>query len=149
MNSTISRPVLSASNSMIDFASCSHSDDSFNDRPRTVVLQPMDWLDQASIDKFQHSFNTALEQASEGVLIDLLWIASTDAYGINALLMAVERAAALNKSLSFQSMNRRIKAAMEAELQQRRSQRLGSWKTSFAADLEHFLDSKAYGITGH
>jgi anti-anti-sigma regulatory factor len=116
-----------------------------NERPCTVVVQPVGFLDQANAAAVEQSLLQALELATTGVIVDLLWIETADADGICALIRSVEQAAELNKSIVFQSMSRRIQAAMEAEWEQRRMIRLGSWQDCFGSDLEQFLDNLKRG----
>jgi anti-anti-sigma regulatory factor len=153
MNSTIAPTALASNDTTIDFAL---NDDCYTnseapteilpERPYTLVLQPIGFLDQESSREFEAALDKALDEVSESVLIDFLWLKGIDAYGVSVLVGGVEKATRLNKSLYMQSMNRCIQVAMQNEWEQRRTQRLGTWKNSFAADLEQYLDSKAYAV---
>jgi anti-anti-sigma regulatory factor len=147
MPSTIAPTVLSSNEAAFEFDVCSTGESPREigvQRPHTLVLQPMGNLDQQSCIEFEQCLHNALEQATDGVLVDLLWIRAIDSFGIAALVTGIEKASTLHKSFSLHSMNRRTKVAMEAEWEQRRSQRMGTWKNTFAADLEQYLDSRAY-----
>jgi len=110
-------------------------------RPHALVLQPNGCLDRNTSQEFQQVLQSALEQATEAVIVDLLWVDSTDAAGISALVNGMQHASALKKSLSFQSMDMRTRTALETEWNQQWERSVGSWNRLFQHDLEQFLDS--------
>ncbi len=112
-------------------------------KPSTIVLQPSGALDRESREHFQQTLEEALDQAIEGVIVDLIWVEATDAEGVTALVAGIEKAASLGKAISFQSMSHSTRIAMEAEWDRQRAIRFGSWSDRFKADLEHFLDNLA------
>ncbi|NJP11028.1 MAG: hypothetical protein HC866_17395 [Leptolyngbyaceae cyanobacterium RU_5_1] len=128
-------------NSTIDFtpANFNASDLARQDRPFLIVLQPNGDLNHTSSYNFQKMLETALEKVLDSVVVDLLWVNATDSKGISALVAGIERAANLGKSISFQSMDRCTRAAMDAELDRQREIRFGPWNDIFEADLERFL----------
>lgn len=107
--------------------------------PSTIVLQPCRELTQDNSLVFQQSLEAALDLAKESVIVDLLWVEVTDAAGISALVVGLEKAACLGKSISFQSMRHQTRVAMEVEWQRQRHQRLGTWHDRTAANLAQFL----------
>jgi len=111
-------------------------------RPDTIVLQPQGTLDESSSPTFQAELEEAIEHATEAVIIDFLWVESTDLNGVAALVAGIQRAADLGKLLSFQSMDSRTRAALAAEGERQRKLRYGSWSSLFKQDLEQFLDSQ-------
>ncbi len=113
--------------------------DSFN--PRTIVLQPNNDLNSSCSDRFQRSLEEALDLATEGVIVDLLWGDVTDCKGIKALVTGLEKATVLGKSLSFQSMNPHTRTLVEAEWDRQRNLRFGSWDDVFELKLERFLEA--------
>lgn len=113
--------------------------DSFN--PRTIVLQPNNDLNASCSDSFQRSLEEALELAVEGVIVDLLWGNVTDCKGVEALVMGLEKATILGKSLSFQSMNPQTRTLVEAEWDRQRDLRFGAWDDVFELELERFLEA--------
>lgn len=113
--------------------------DSFN--PRTIVLQPNNDLNVSCSASFQRSLEEALDLAVDGVIVDLLWGNVTDMKGIEALVAGLEKATALGKSLSFQSMNPQTRATVEAEWDRQRDLRFGAWDDVFEMALERFLDA--------
>jgi anti-anti-sigma regulatory factor len=107
--------------------------------PSTIVLQPCRELTQDHSLVFQQSLEAALDLAQESVIVDLLWVEETDAAGIAALVVGLEKAACLGKTLSFQSMRHQTRVAVEVEWQRQRHQRLGLWHDRTAANLAQFL----------
>jgi len=116
------------------------SDPTHNSKPHMVVLQPTGHLNQTTSHSFQKSLEEALETVSEVVIVDLLWVESTDAHGVAALVAGIQRATSLGKTLSFQSMDSRTRSAVEREWNRHREILLGPWKNLFKRDLEQFLE---------
>jgi len=109
------------------------------DVPSMLILQPSGRLDGTNSLDFQLELEQALERASDGVIVDLLWIHSADDHGIATLVAGIQQATERGKILSFQSMNHAIRAALDAELSRQHELHLGSWSTLFKPDLEKFL----------
>jgi len=114
--------------------------------PATIVLQPVEALVQDNSLAFRSSLIEALELASEHVIIDLLWVERIDAAGVAALVVGAEKAMALGKTLSFQSMHYSIHQAVEAEWEKQRQSRFGSWSDRFESNLEQFLGRRGLNI---
>lgn len=108
----------------------------------TLVLQPSGALDQASSATFQAALSSAL-MVADSVIVDLLWVNFIDSQGIAAMVMAIEQAASLGKTVSFQSMDCPTRAALEAEWNHQRELRLGPWHNCFEAELELFLETRS------
>ncbi|UBF26680.1 STAS domain-containing protein [Kovacikia minuta CCNUW1] len=110
------------------------------DRLPIIVLQPNGSLDSTSSSEFQSVLEESLEQVTEGVIVDLLWVESTDADGIAALVAGIQRATLLGKLLSFQAMDGQTRAALEVEWNRQREISFGPRNDLFEKDLERFLD---------
>lgn len=108
-------------------------------RSSVIVLQPRGALDRVSSPAFERSLEEALEQVTDLVIVDLLWITTIDACGISALVAGVQRAAVMGKAVSFQSMNCRTHQALEAEWTRQWRTKLATWRSVVKPDLEHFL----------
>jgi anti-anti-sigma regulatory factor len=108
-------------------------------QPDTVVLQPNGALSQDNSSAFQQALEEALEQAAAAVIVDFLWVSSTDLHGVAVLVAGIQRAANLGKFLSFQAMDSRTRAAVEVEWNRQRDRMFGSWSSLFQNDLEQFL----------
>lgn len=113
--------------------------------PHMIVLQPNGSLDCASSSEFQRVLEESLEHVTDGVIVDLLWVDSTDAHGVSALVAGIQRATALGKLLSFQAMDIQTRVALEAEWSRQREISFGPWSDLFGQDLERFLDKSARG----
>ena len=83
-------------------------------RPRTVVLRPNGCLDRTNSPAFTKALEQALELTTDTVVVDLLWVDSIQEDGINCLIAALRRAAALGKTLSLRFMDVATQAAVEA-----------------------------------
>jgi len=114
-------------------------------KPTILVLQPSGALTQANSREFQYELENTLEQVTEAVIVDLIWVDSTDAYGIAALVAGLERAKALGKFLSFQSMNGSDRLALETAWAHQQEISAGAWTHTFSSDLESFLDDFTHG----
>jgi hypothetical protein len=86
-----------------------------------------------------------LEQATDGVVVDLLWVGSMDAYGIAALVAGIQRATALGKQMLFQALDANSRLALETEWAHQQESSVGLWKHTFNSNLEAFLDDFTYG----
>lgn len=113
--------------------------------PAILVLQPSGALTQANSREFQYELESTLEQVAEAVIVDLIWVDSTDVYGIAALVSGLERAKALGKFLSFQSMNGSDRLALETAWAHQQETSAGAWTHTFSSDLESFLDDFTHG----
>lgn len=109
--------------------------------PSPIVLQPSGPLDQTNSVEFQKALEDSLQQATGTVIVDLLWVNSTDSYGIAALVAGMQRAATLGKCLSFQAMAFDIRRALEGAWEHQREISFGPWSDVFGNELECFLDS--------
>ena len=114
-------------------------------RPSFLVLQPDGSLNQANSSDFQHGLESILEQATDGVVVDLLWVGSLDAYGIAALVAGIQRATALGKRMLFQALDANNRLALETEWAQQQESSIGAWKHTFDSNLEAFLDDFTHG----
>lgn len=112
-------------------------------RPGMIVIQPNGSLDKASSSEFQKVLEQSLEQAIDGVIVDLLWVDSIDSYGISALVACIQQALELGKLLSFQSMTVQTRTPLEAEWTRQREIIFGPRSDLFEKDLERFLDKLA------
>lgn len=110
-------------------------------RPYTIVLQPSGCLDSHNSSSFQKALEDSLEKAIDGVIVDLLWVESTDADGVAALARGIQQAGLLGKQLSFQSMDMSTRIALDEEWIRQRETVFGSWNQQFGSELERFLDS--------
>ena len=110
-------------------------------KPTILVLQPNGALNEATSRDFQHELEQALEQATETVMVDFLWVEAIDAHGITALVAGLQRAAALGKFLSFQSMDTDSRLALENAWAHQQEKEAGAWTHTFSSKLELFLDN--------
>jgi anti-anti-sigma regulatory factor len=110
------------------------------DYPVMLVLQPAGRLDQVSSPAFQQALEQALNQVSEAVIVDLLWVESVDAEGVLALLAGIKQAAKLGKFLTFQAMDRATRNTLTEMWNQQQGHDLSYWDASFEKGLESYLD---------
>ncbi|HEY9617872.1 MAG TPA: STAS domain-containing protein [Microcoleaceae cyanobacterium] len=110
-------------------------------KPHTIVLQPDGNLDPIRSSEFQVQLEAAIEQVTDAVIVDFLWVNSTDSQGIAALVAGIQRAATLGKAISFQSMDARTRAALEQEWNRQRQLSFGPWQDRFKDDLAQFLET--------
>ncbi len=108
-------------------------------KPTILALQPEGALNEATSRNFQQALEEALEQVTETVMVDFLWVEAIDSYGIAALVAGLQRAAALGKFLSFQSMDADSALVLETAWAQQQEREAGGWTHTFSADLELFL----------
>ncbi|XHX80052.1 MAG: hypothetical protein RBJ76_09030 [Stenomitos frigidus ULC029] len=110
-------------------------------KPSFLVLQPDDeLLNQADSSELQHKLETMLEQVTDGVIVDLLWADAINVNGIAAMVAGLQRATALGKWMSFQSMSANSRPALETAWAQQQEVSAGAWSHIFSSDLEAFLD---------
>lgn len=109
-------------------------------RPHTIVLQPGNQVGDVESLEFRESLSLALNHAIDAVIVDLLWANSLSASAIATLAAGIRQATVLGKALTFQSVDRSTRQFLEAEWHRQRALVLGPWNTSFAQDLENFLD---------
>lgn len=110
------------------------------DDPTMLVLQPVGRLDQMTSLAFQQALEQALDQASEAVIVDLLWVDFTDTHGLLALLAGIQRAAAIGKFLTFQAMAKETRSALTEMWNHQQETCLGGWDAMFEKGLESYLD---------
>jgi anti-anti-sigma regulatory factor len=108
---------------------------SANRSPNTIVLQPKS-LEGEMGQVFQQSLAQALKQA-DVILVDLIWIETTNSTMLALLLNATQQAQRSGKSLSFLSMD----AASQKALDQRweKDITIADRQEIFAPDFEQFL----------
>jgi hypothetical protein len=90
----------------------------------------------------------ALEQAQTTVIVDFLWVSSLDSDAIKVLVLAMEKAVALGKMLSFHSLESSLRSAVDAEWVRRQELLYGSWNSVFQHDLEIFLNQLPHAQDG-
>lgn len=104
---------------------------------KTIVLQPKCLHGKAGA-----AFQTNLEQAIEHaavILVDLLWIDTTDAAMQALMCDAMKRAAHRGKSLSFLSLDAHSQQVLDQLWAQAMIDPSGDQQASFAPDFEQFL----------
>jgi len=106
---------------------------------KTIVLQPSGSLEQHTCVAFQSELTTALQQAQQAVIVDFLWVSSTDATGIAVLAAGIQQAAQLGKALSFHAMDIRTRLALETEWNRQQERLLGSHQSWFSSELQNYL----------
>ncbi|MBD2326676.1 hypothetical protein [Alkalinema sp. FACHB-956] len=104
---------------------------------RTIVLQPSA-LTGSDGNQFQNSLDRALQQA-ESVIVDLLWVDSIEDEGLTVLFAGMQQAFLLNKPLSFLSMDRNTRSALDHLWEQQRDQEHLLRDEVFTAEFESFL----------
>ena len=117
----------------------------FEPQPYTIVLQPGNSIPIES-HEFQIELYQALDNATDAVVVDLLWIDGLSNQAIAILSNGIKKALMLGKALSFQSMNSAARQALQREWHCHRASFLGTWNNSFADELEQFLDYYAKPI---
>lgn len=114
-------------------------------KPTILILQPEGSLHEATSHDFQQMLEQALEQVSETVMVDFLWVEAIDAHGIAALVAGLQCAADLGKVLLFQSMNDRDRTALETAWGCQQEVSVGAWTHTFSRDFDLFLDNFSHG----
>jgi anti-anti-sigma regulatory factor len=107
--------------------------------PKTVVLQPRGCLDQKQGLAFQATLEQALRQATQTVIVDLLWVEAIDRTGLQMLKAGMQLAATLGKVLSFQPANATVLTVLQPEWTMLRAGRLGNWAEVWHQELDDFL----------
>lgn len=104
-----------------------------------VVLKPRGGLTGTALFDFQAALEYALEVSLEAVIVDLQQVERVSSEGISVLLMGLELAAILGKSLVFYAMNLATRAALKTEWKRSREISFGPWGDLFEKDFERFL----------
>jgi anti-anti-sigma regulatory factor len=105
--------------------------------PTTIVLQPKS-LEGASGQTFQQSLAQALQQA-DVILVDLIWIETTNSTTIAPLVAAMQQAQRSGRSLSFLSMDAASQKALDQRWEKDITASSGDRQEIFAPDFEQFL----------
>lgn len=108
-----------------------------------LVLQPTGHLDAASSRALQVELETTLNRSAGGVIVDLLWVETIDAAGIEVLVAGLQKAASIGKSLLFQGMDTRTQTALEQEWCRQRQLGPGTRNCHLSRELERYLESLA------
>jgi anti-anti-sigma regulatory factor len=103
----------------------------------TIVLQPKS-LDGEAGQVFQQSLGQALKQA-EVILVDLIWIETTNSTTLEPLLKAMQQAQRSGKSLSFLSMDAASQKALDQRWEREITATIADRQEIFAPDFEQFL----------
>jgi anti-anti-sigma regulatory factor len=103
----------------------------------TIVLQPKS-LDGEAGKTFQQSLGQALKQ-SEVILVDLIWIETTNSATLEPLLKAMQQAQRSGKSLSFLSMDAASQKALDQRWEREITATIADRQEIFAPDFEQFL----------
>jgi hypothetical protein len=111
-------------------------------QPHTIVLQP--GHDTGTVDslEFRQLLKQSLDEATETVVVDLIWMNSLDARTTSVLIEGIQWAIALQKSLTFKSIDRATRQMLDTEYHRQRTRMLGTMQTSFTPDLEQFCESR-------
>jgi anti-anti-sigma regulatory factor len=105
--------------------------------PTTIVLQPKS-LEGESGQTFQQSLAQALKQA-DVILVDLIWIETTNSATIAPLLTAMQQAQRSGRSLSFLSMDAASQKALDQRWEKDITATIADRQEIFAPDFEQFL----------
>jgi anti-anti-sigma regulatory factor len=105
--------------------------------PSTIVLQPKSLEGEAG-HTFQQSLAEALNQA-DVILVDLIWIETTNSATIAPLLTAMQQAQRNGRSLSFLSMDAASQKALDQRWENDITASIGDRQEIFAPDFEQFL----------
>ncbi|XZN99275.1 MAG: STAS domain-containing protein [Microcoleus sp.] len=105
----------------------------------TIVLQPLGCLAGLAVLDFQANLEQALETAALGVVVDLQQVEALALEGINALVIGLELAAILGKSIVFQSMDLASRKSFIVEWSRAREICFGPWGDLFEGELEKFF----------
>ncbi len=105
--------------------------------PTTIVLQPKS-LEGESGQSFQQSLAQALKQA-DVILVDLIWIETTNSATIAPLLTAMQQAQRSGRSLSFLSMDAASQKALDQRWEKDITATIADRQEIFAPDFEQFL----------
>lgn len=99
-------------------------------KPFVFVLQPRGVLNHLTSSAFLTEVAVALEQASEQVIVDLLWVDTIDEQGMAMLVASLEQAAVLGKKLVLHSLDYRTRTSLTAAVH----------RQSDADDWEHWFN---------
>jgi anti-anti-sigma regulatory factor len=105
--------------------------------PSTMVLQPKS-LEGEVGQVFQQSLTQALKQA-DVILVDLIWIETTNSATIEPLLKAMQQAQRSGRSLSFLSMDAASQKALDQRWEKDITATIADQQEIFAPDFEQFL----------
>ena len=130
-NTTIMPSVVSGSAVKLDSGTTSSSN--------TIVLQPKGCLGGLAVLDFQTNLEQALESAALGVVVDLQQVEPLAVEGIAALVMGLELAAILGKSIVFYSMDLASRKSLIVEWSRSREICFGPWGDLFEGELEKFF----------
>lgn len=108
-----------------------------------LVLQPTGNLDATGSRALQEELEATLNQATVGVIVDLLWVETIDAAGIEVLVVGLQKAASIGKSLLFQGMDARTQTALELEWSRQKQLGPGTRSCHLSRELERYLESLA------
>jgi anti-anti-sigma regulatory factor len=105
----------------------------------TIILQPKGYLSGIALLDFQTNLEQALEQAVFGVVVDLQQVDAIAPEGIATLVIGLELAAILGKSIVFHSMDLAICQGLKVEWRRSREICFGPWGDLFEGEFEQFL----------
>ncbi len=108
-----------------------------NRAPSTAVLQPQSLEGEAG-QAFEQALAQALKQA-DVILVDLIWIETTNSTTIAPLLKAMQQAQRSGRSLSFLSMDAASQKALDQRWEQDITATIADRQEIFAPDFEQFL----------
>jgi len=106
------------------------------------VLQPRGRLDQTSSPTLQLILEQSLHQATEAVILDLIWVEAIDSVGLEVLKSGVRLAHRLSKALSFHAVSAPTRAALDLEKATLRALSLGKWAEVWQHEFEQFLNRR-------
>ena len=128
---TIMLSVVSSSTVKLDSETTSSSN--------TIVLQPKGCLGGIALLDFQTNLEQALETAALGVVVDLQQVEALALEGIAALVIGLELATILGKSIVFHSMDLASRKSLIVEWSRSREICFGPWGDLFEGELEKFF----------
>jgi anti-anti-sigma regulatory factor len=105
----------------------------------TIVLQPKGCLGGIAVLDFQTNLEQALEEAALGVVVNMQQVDAIAPEGIATLVIGLELAAILGKSIVFHSMDLAICQGLKVEWRRSREICFGPWGDLFEGEFEQFL----------
>jgi anti-anti-sigma regulatory factor len=108
----------------------------------TIVLQPKGCLGGLAVLDFQTNLEQALETAALGVVVDLQQVEALALEGIAALVIGLELASILGKSIVFYSMDLASRKSLIVEWSRSREICFGPWGDLFEGELEKFFGAE-------
>ncbi|TAF03949.1 MAG: hypothetical protein EAZ78_10680 [Oscillatoriales cyanobacterium] len=102
-------------------------------------MQPKGCLGGLAVVDFQANLEQALETSALGVVVDLQQVEALALEGITALVIGLELAAILGKSIVFQSMDLASRKSFIVEWSRSREICFGPWGDLFEGELEKFF----------